>query len=407
VDKAKECINKNIQDHNSKVNIKIFQYIRSHPKTSGFLIAILLSVSVYSMLSIELSDDITKFLPGKNKAVQNYRKVFKNFKIFDKLFFIISMNDTNEIDPDTLIDYGENLVARLYETNGDEIISIRFKMGGSDLKDWVDLYPFYFLKNKIPELEKKISPVEMNRQIEESVRLLTAPGGSIFQPVFLNDPLNIMQLLYDDMSGLQLGTNFHYYNGALFSRDNRYLLIALTPKNNLMDTGSVEKFNSSINQIVNDLDNEWEGVVLNEVYGNMPGYVENAKIIKRDILIVSIFSIITIVLFLFIFFTNKLNILYVLLPVLVGIVVSLGFFAEVFTSMSVMSLAMGTVLIGISVDQGIHLVHHLEMTRSRAKTFKDVFTPLISSGLTTASAFFLYGFCFSRRAKATRVVRGY
>jgi predicted RND superfamily exporter protein len=131
----------------------------------------------------------------------------------------------------------------------------------------------------------------------------------------------------------------------------------------------------------------YDGKIKNRIYGSLPIALENAAVMKRDIPIAAGFSMVLISVLLLFFFRSKINILLIFLPILFGSVFSLAVIAAGYGIFSAIALGTGSVLIGVTVDQGIHLINHLESGAGRKELLRDLSMPLLASAFTTAGAF--------------------
>jgi predicted exporter len=124
-----------------------------------------------------------------------------------------------------------------------------------------------------------------------------------------------------------------------------------------------------------------------EYFGSIAISVANAKQIKTDINYTVGAALIALIIFISLFFKRLSTPFLIFIPVILG--ASLGLATLVFfkESISAISLGVGAVLLGITVDYSLHVFTHYRSEGNIKKTIQDISAPTIMSGLTTSSAF--------------------
>ena len=115
--------------------------------------------------------------------------------------------------------------------------------------------------------------------------------------------------------------------------------------------------------------------------------VGNAKRIKKDVTITVTGALVFLLLFISLFFKRKSIFFIILLPALFGGLASLALLFIIKTEVSIIALAAGSVLLGITVDYALHIFAHFRRKGSAEVVIKDIAAPILMSCLTTASAF--------------------
>ena len=92
--------------------------------------------------------------------------------------------------------------------------------------------------------------------------------------------------------------------------------------------------------------------------------------------------------FLFIFFYRKLTIPIILfIPTLFGALLAIAFLSFIRTEISAISLGIGAVLLGVTLDYSLHILTHLRNNETIESLYKNISKPILMSSLTTALAF--------------------
>lgn len=142
-----------------------------------------------------------------------------------------------------------------------------------------------------------------------------------------------------------------------------------------------------IAEIISSLKTGDFALIKAEHFGTAAVAAGNAERIKKDISITVTIAMLILITFISLFFRKKRIVFIIFLPVLIGGIFSIAALALIKTEISAMSLGIGSVLLGISVDFALHIFAHYREHGSVEGVLKDLSTPILMSALTTASAF--------------------
>ena len=79
-----------------------------------------------------------------------------------------------------------------------------------------------------------------------------------------------------------------------------------------------------------------------------------------------------------------------------GALISLAFIYFLRSNISAISLGIGSVLVGISVDYALHIFSHYRKNQDIKLLYKDIAAPIVMSSITTAAAFLCLFFINSK-----------
>src|SRR5690606_36213783 len=127
--------------------------------------------------------------------------------------------------------------------------------------------------------------------------------------------------------------------------------------------------------------------------------VANAKQIKQDIMKTIIISLSLLVLILIFFYRNILVPIIIFLPTVFGIAIALAVLYFMKDSISAISLSVGAVLLGVTIDYSLHILTHYKHNNNIETLYKDIVKPLLMSSSTTAIAFLCLLFVHSEALK--------
>ena len=370
----------------------IFKIAQRYKVVSIIALIIIIGTGIYFSSQIKLVEDISKIIPTSDK-ITNMNFVFKNSKFLDKVILNISLEDsTLDSDPDLLIEYAERITKILQ----DELIPSHIK----EIKSTVDedamlgIYNLFyenlpvFLSDKdYIRLDSMITRKNIEASIDNAYKILMTPASFSLKEFLNKDPLSFTPIALEKLKELQIDDNFKLYDNYILTTDKKNLLLFITPAYPNETSINSELF-EVLDKIILDLRKDHFIKVNAEYFGSSAVAVANANRIKKDITITVSIALLVLMVFISLFFKRKRILFIIFMPVAFGGIVSLSALFLLKTEVSAMSLGIGSVLLGISIDFSLHILSHFRSHGSVLGVLKDLSTPIIMSSLTTASAFF-------------------
>lgn len=372
----------------SSVFFKIYNWLK--PRKA---ISILLFVGVFALLAfiatrLQFEEDITKLIPSSERSdITN--KVLKQVNFADKIVvYLETKNDGNE---DDLTEYATEFVDSLNATCGTYIKEIQGKVNDEEIGTTLD-----FIYNNIPlfldasdykTIADKLPKDSIAQLTQANYKTLVSPTGVFARQTILRDPLGLSFMGLKKLQKLQVDDNFKIHNSFLVTKDNKNLLLFIKPNSASNETADNTKFVENLYQIQENLNTKFKDKVGSEYFGSTVIAVANAKQIKHDIQF-TVSIAMTILLLILIFFYKKVLIPLILFtPTILGGLVAVAFLFFLKGKISAISLGIGSVLLGITLDYSLHILTHFKKNNDVAQLFKDVAKPILMSSLTTAIAF--------------------
>ncbi len=372
----------------STIFIKTHNFIQGKKNLIFALFLGLLSILIFLATKINFEEDITKLIPKSEKSIVT-NKVLNQVNFADK---IVIYTESKNNDINDLTDYANDLVTALKkETFKDYINDIQGQINDTDIKQTLDFVyqnlPLFLEKSDYAQIEGKLKPSVIQEITENNYKTLISPTGIIAKETILKDPLGLSFIGLKKIQKLQGNDNFKLHNGFLVSKDDKELLLFIQPKLASNETDKNTAFVQNLQQVITDLNKKYNAKTSAELYGATIIAVANASQIKNDIQFTV--SIAMVLLFLIlIFFYKKIYIPIILfIPTLIGglsAVVFLYFFKG---TISAISLGIGSVLLGITLDYSLHISTHFKQNNNIEELYKDVAKPIIMSSITTAITF--------------------
>jgi 1-acyl-sn-glycerol-3-phosphate acyltransferase len=370
--------------------LAIYKRIENHRIISLILLVLFISGSAYMASRLKLSEDITKILPDTEK-INNMNFVYSNSKFLDKVVFNISLTDSLINNPELLSEFADSFIDSLTTRFVPELIqSINLAPDQSDMLKVYELVyqnlPIFLSEDDYKIIDTIIATENINNTIASNISTLMSPISMVMKKMIANDPLHLTPIALQKFTSFNINNNFQVYGKYFISNDKRNLIILITPAST-NNTASNNILFDGIDDIINNISkNEFKEIRV-EYFGNALVSLGNANQIKKDIIITVTLALIVLITVITLFFRRKRTFLIVFMPVLLGALVSLAILFILKKEVSAISLGIGSVLLGISVDYALHIYSHFRQHGSHKLIFKNLSTPIILSSLTTASAF--------------------
>ncbi|NOX85007.1 MAG: MMPL family transporter [Chlorobi bacterium] len=383
-------------------NFFLFLYrLINRNKLAGVVVLLaVIGLAVYFASRLRLSEDITKVLP-QNQKITNLNFVYSNAKLLDKVVFNISLDDTTQpARPELLAHFAERFTDSLQKNFVPRYIkSIDRPPTDEQLMDMYqvvyDHLPLFLDDTDYKKINSLLNEQSIRNILEGNYNTLISPMGLGTKKMIAEDPLHLTPLALNKFKTFQLSNNLKLFNGQFVTKDGKNLLVLITPastNNTAANKVLFDGIDHLINRLVTD---EFSGIHV-EYFGSPVVALGNAERIKKDIIITVSLAAVLLILFISLFFKSKRTFVLVFLPVLFGGLVSLAALYLLEDKVSAISLGIGSVLLGISLDYALHILAHYRRHRNIQQIFKDLTSPILLSSLTTAGAFLSLHFINSK-----------
>jgi len=378
----------------------IYLYFLKH-KVLFFSILVALFAGIIFLVShIRLEEDIIRILPKTNKA-EHANYVFQNLNSSDKIIIKIeSVNSSGFDNTDELIHKAELLSDSLQQlVNQNLIKEVFYKIDPSQMMEVMnflfDNIPYFMEEEDYQRLDTILSRKEISHILSDNKKMLTSPMGMIYRDALLKDPLHLSNSILNQINGFRLENQYKTYDGYIFDKDMKCLLMFITPTNPSTETSLNKELIKKLDEIILKAsdsslninpDNHVSEVNIS-YFGSVAVAVSNAQQIKKDSYISIAIALILIILILFFYFKDYRLIFLLLLPVVFGGLFSLAALFLIKGAISAIALGTGSIILGIAINYSLHFLIHYKEELSVEKTLKEIAFPLLVGSITTITAF--------------------
>jgi len=370
----------------------LYQYFQQRKLALIGLVLGLLGLTAWVIFTrLQLNEDISKVIP-LNQGIQKVNKAYQNTTFSDNLIFHLSPKDTGGFDdPEQLITFADSLVFALEKLDSNQIREIRYTLSNQAINELYDLFyqniPLFLDSSDYRDIAQRLDSTGVKKALKSVYKTLISPAGLVMKKNVLKDPFGFASIPLKRLQDFQIEGNYTVYNSRIMTQDKKHLLFFVTPQAHAGATGDnailLQEINKKISAAKALFDHQFEA----EYFGSIAVSVANAQQIKTDINYTVGAALIALVIFLTLFFKRISVPLFIFIPVALGAGIGLAALVLVKDSISAISLGVGAVLLGITVDFSLHIFTHYRAEGNVKKTLEDIATPTIMSSLTTSSAF--------------------
>ncbi|MCG2460164.1 MMPL family transporter [Flavobacteriaceae bacterium F89] len=375
----------------------LYGFIQKNRGWSLFAFTTLVAFLAFLAFKIQFQEDISKLIPTNDRS-SRVQQVLKSVNFTDKIIVHITQKPQGSVDD--LTQYAVQFLDSLNHGSSKYIKDIQGKVSDTTIGSTLDFIynnlPLFLDRSDYGQIAQKLQKDSIEKIINTNYKTLISPSGIVARNTILKDPLGLSFIALKNLRQLGLGHQFSLHNGFLVSKDQKDLLLFITPTYGSSETAENTKFAENLYAVQEGLNGLFLNKVQSEYFGAALIAVANAQQIKRDIQF-TVGIALTLLLLVFIFYYKKLTVPLILFaPTAFGGLLSIALLYLVRTEVSAISLGIGSVLLGVTLDYSLHILTHIRNNESTKQLYQTVTQPLLMSSLTTALAFLCLLFLESR-----------
>lgn len=366
----------------------IHSFVNRRKALSVAMIMGILLVFGFFASKIKFSEDVTKLIPTNEKSDAT-AKVLGQLNFADKITVTIhtEKNGTTE----DLAEYATIFLDSINARCKPYINSVQGKIDEENIQQTIE-----FVYNNLPLLledkdyaviGQKLQRDSIAATVAGNYKSILSPSGLVTKDFILQDPLGISIIALKKLQQLNVGDEFQLENGFVVTKDHQKLLLFITPELPSTETEKNTLFAAKLHSIKANLDKQFKGKAEANYFGSALIAVANANQIKSDIILTTSIAMATLMLILILFYRKVFIPLIIFLPTVFGALFSVAFLYFIKGTISAISLGIGSILIGITIDYSLHIMTHYKHNSDVKTLYKDITMPLIMSSTTTAAAF--------------------
>jgi 1-acyl-sn-glycerol-3-phosphate acyltransferase len=383
-----------------KILLQIYFFYKKRQPALYFTFSVILLITGWFATRLKFEEDISKILPN-DKKIEKLNEVFQNSKFMDKLAVTVSLKDTAApAQPDSLVAYADELVGNINAKLSPLISRVNYKVDDEltlELFGTInDHLPVYLDDRDYTAIDSLITPEKVKETLEQNIRTLSSPAGIALKSMISKDPVGISFLGLKKIQQLQYDENFDLYDNYIVTKDQKHLMLFITPAYPPNNTGKNAMLLKGLDSLINT--NHFNNITAS-YFGATAVSAGNALQLRQDSLLTQGITVLFIIVFLGLYFRKKRAPFLILIPVLFGALFSLAAIYFIKGKISVIALGTGSVVLGIAVNYSLHVFNHYRHAGNIQQLIRDLAQPMTVGSFTTIGGFLCLQFAESEMLK--------
>jgi uncharacterized protein len=371
---------------------RIYEALQRYRGIGAVVLLAVIGALVSSALKLNIEADITKTFP-RTEEFAKYENLYRNSAISGNV--VIGIGPRAVIGDAALAEIGERIADGCRNIDTTLVREVRFGSDASALEEsfgrYVQHLPYFLTATEIDSLFAGLDEEGISTKLERTLNRLRSYESIGTKKLMAQDPLGLANPVLQRLSKMQEGSALRIEDGFTFTSDGEYLLLIVTPANPPSETVSNTLMVDTLEAIVNTerLSTPDADILL---FGGPVIAVGNSRQIRKDTRLVGILAGGLILLLLIVYFRSIITPVLFVLPPLFGVLFALGVLAWWQGGISAISIAAGTIVLGIAIDYSFHFFNHYRETGSVRATLREVSSPMLLGCFTTVLVFFCLNF---------------
>lgn len=372
--------------------LKIYDHFRKNTRSLYVLLTLCAVVTAGGLFLVHVNEDVSGFLTtGKDHERIGY--AYQNIGGTSKIIINISMADDQvTVDRDLLANAANRLAVLLEQgPAGEHIQKITCRIDPSLMMEVsthvTSNMPYYLQEEDYARIDSLLQPQVVEQRIRQVKELLLSPAGMMLKNTLLTDPLLFSGPLLERLGGFRLGDHFNLYEDYIFSKDGKEAVLTIDSRYSTGDTGNNKKLIKAIDQALEKTEADLDHKVSAIPFGAAYIALTNATQIRKDTWLSVAIAMVVIAILLSLFFRNIKHILLIGLSILAGSLFAFSMAGMLTSSLSLIAIGAGSVIVGIAVNYPLHFLSHIKEGYSPRQTIADIVPPLTTGNITTIGAF--------------------
>jgi len=378
----------------NKFFLNIYDYLSKNKPLSIALLLVITALCVFSALRLDYKENIADFLPTDPEK-ERYTSVYNDLGDQGQITVIFSADTTKLVGDealDAMMDAMDAFEANWKATDTALLVSnLQCKVDGSQVFDAIDFIrenqPLFLTEADYHRMDSLLAEPDYVATCMGNIkRILSMPTASFVVDGVKADPLNLYSPVLQRLNALNPTQNYRVEDEYLFNeRGDKGFAFFSSPFAG-SDTQGNAKIVSLLDQVIAQTEAEHPGVRVSAV-GAPTIAVTNAQQTKKDSLLSISLAIVLIFGILMFTMARKRNLMWLGNSVLFGWVFALAVIALFKSSISIIVVGIGSVIVGIAVNYPLHYLDHIKQEPNKREALKDVIQPLVIGNITTVAAF--------------------
>ncbi len=340
-------------------------------------------------LTLSLDEKITSMLPDSDPMVEDFNYIINNIPATETLYIDIENLQTDHKTFEQIADHFFDEI-----NTSPYFSSIVYKFSNDSFLNLLNLVSSNRLslldKNDLSSIESKLTPERIHELLIRIKRKLLSPSGMFMADTLIDDPLGINELILSKLNPFKKETFGVKIKGSrIYSKDGTHLLMMATPNFSALDTQKSVQMIKLLNEARDKITKKYKSKIHIRFSGNHAATLDNSKTIQQDVKRAVFVLTVGIFIIGILFFRRMIHVVLIFLPTVVSLAFASAFISLMSNDVSAIALGCGAILLGITVDFGIHILFYVDHSQGLApqKVITRLKLPIMAGACTTMTAF--------------------
>ncbi|MBQ0072605.1 MAG: MMPL family transporter [Prevotella sp.] len=378
--------------------IKIYNYLKYHRVVMWLSMVILFIVTGFFASQIHMEEDLNKLMPSSKNEDGTTKMAFADLRIKDKTYLLFEYlpkkGEKTEVLTAVCDEFVDSLMAidaardSSQRIIGDVFYSLPEDLMFDGIGYLTDHLPAYIDTTAYAAFDTLLTKEHIQKQMQQNAEDMQGEFGEMFPELIQMDPIGMRGVLMEQMQGMmQSGAgSYSTINGHFFVPDSTVCIAFISPIFSATNTGQGSQLFRDLNCLIDSFAISHPDVRI--VYHGTPasGYY-NSSTIKNDLTSTISWSLLLVLVVLFICMRNWNTIPLLLLPVAFGSLFGLSLMYFIKGQFSLLALGIGAIVLGVAMSYVLHIITHYKYVGDAEQVLRDEVKPVLLGCLTTIGSF--------------------
>ena len=379
--------------------LHIYDYLSAHKGRAIFLMAVILGICTLLALRMHYEEDITAFLPQSEES-KRYSDVYNRLGQDRMAVFFESDGEDTDRLLDAMAAFGENwadvdtvtvTTDGKHATIGRMVPDMQVPADAGAVTEVFDFiranWPYFLTEADYARMDSLLAtPGFVNEKMAENQRSFYSMASSFSAQYMRSDPLGLFSPVLQRLEALNPATKSRVEDGFLLTADGRTGVVLFNSPFGGSESGKNAQLVALTDTVKARTAAQFPDIRIFST-GGPEVAVGNAARIKKDSFLALAIAALLICIVLWLSYKRFADVFWILVSILAGALFALGIIALFKSTVSLIVLGIGSMIIGIAVNYPLHYVDHLKYQPDKRKALADQVNPLLTGNITTVGAF--------------------
>ncbi|MFQ5671022.1 MAG: RND family transporter [Acidobacteriota bacterium] len=367
------------------------------------IVGLLLTVlSLMGVFRLHFETGLADYLPEDSAVVRLFTSAVEHYGTSQNLIIVL---EGGAEDVEARKALADDLARRLEAS--DLVLSVDYRFGNDLAKPLhsplLDYALFYLDDDGLDQLVHLLEPEVIAQRIKANKELMRSPVSLVAKSLVAQDPLGLSTLFAGKLREFKGNLKLRFQDGYPFSDDQKMLLMMVKPvepPQNLPFTGRLlAEVKAMVGPARFKVEHEFGTDALAHVAvrltGGYPIAADYNELLRRDLGWTILTAFVGVMLLFLLAFRRIGSLLYVGVPLLIGLSWTMGFAGYAVGSLNLFTAAAAAVLLGLAIDFAIHLFNRYVSERDLGQPIDEAIRRavvetgdgVLTAALTSVAAF--------------------